>query len=225
VASVTKSKQEAPTKKEGRCRVIAMFRWILVALIMSSGSVLAQTPSSTVYGAAKAIKYTEQYGTIDVQVGHTRLLRLDRQFKSVVIGDPRVADIVVEDQRTVLITAKGADSTASTGTATPSGAQKNNNTNLIFLDNANEPIYSVEVVVSTPPPVDPLGRVKVYGVGGAGKSAKIADYIPWACTHGDCIRLKEEYQGEKSNELFVPGLRPQQPPPIVVNNSPGEAGS
>jgi hypothetical protein len=204
-----------------------MFRLILVALIMSSGSVLAQTPLSTVDGGAKAIKYAQQYGTIDIQVGHTRLLKLDRQFKSVVVGDPRVADIVVEDPRTVLITAKGPDATAPNANANAAGPQKNNTTNLIFLDNANEPIYSAEVVVSSPPPSDPLGRVKIYGVSTQGQGKpKIADYMPWACTSGDCIRLKEEYQGEKSNEIFVPGLRPQSPS-INVNteNVSAPAGS
>jgi Flp pilus assembly secretin CpaC len=205
-----------------------MFRWIFVAaLVMSSGSVLAQTPLSTAYGAAKVIKYPEQYGKIDLQVGHTRFLRLDRQFKSVVVGDPRVADIVVEDQHTVLITAKGPDgATTPNANATAAGPQRNNTTNLIFLDNANEPIFLAEVEVNTAPPADPLGRVKVYGVSGQGSAkAKIADYIPWACTTKDCIRLKEEYQGEKSNELFVPGLKPQSPSINVNTENVSAPGS
>jgi Flp pilus assembly secretin CpaC len=205
-----------------------MFRWILVALVMSSGSVLAQTPLSAVYGAAKAINYPQQYATIDIPVGHTHLLTLDRQFKSVIVGDPRVADIAVEDQRTVLITAKdpATPSTAPATASTDTGTQRSNTTNLIFLDYANQPIYSAEVVVSTPTPVDPLGRVKVYGVSSqASGKAILAGYIPWACSSRDCIRLKEEYQGEKSNDIFVPGLRPQSPSINVNTENVAAPGS
>jgi hypothetical protein len=183
---------------------------VVVALITSGGSALAQTSTSMVNCPAKAIQYAdallskdnvegsmpEQCGIIDVEIGHTRLLKLDRQFKSVIVGDADIADVVAQDPRTVLITAKAlgeAQTKQHHGTRT----------NLLLLDNANEPIYSVEIAVMSPPAgkgdlVQSLARVRVFG----GK--KIADYIPYACSTGDCIRLNMENQGELSKEITNP---------------------
>jgi hypothetical protein len=116
-----------------------------------------------------------------------------------VIGNPNIAEVTVQDERTVLIAAKSE-------AAKEAAKEKGHRTNLILLDSGNQPIYSAEIVVTNvDTTTEPLGRVRVH----AGK--KIADYIPYACASGDCIRLKEEYQGERSNEIFVPGLRPQSP--------------
>jgi len=187
---------------------------VVVALITSGGSALAQTTTSMVNCAAKAIQYAdallskdnvegsmpEQCGTIDIEIGHTRLLKLDRQFKSVIVGNSDVADIVMQDQRTLLITAKvvgEAQAKQHHGTRT----------NLLLLDNANEPIYSVEIAVTSPPAakgdlVQSLGRVRVFG--GEKKPKQLTDYIPYACNSGDCIRLKPENQGELSKEIDNP---------------------
>jgi len=186
---------------------------VVVALITSGGSALAQTPTSMVNCAAKAIQYAdaivskdnvdssmpEQCGTLEVEVGHTRLLKLDRQFKSVIIGNPDIADAVVQDQRTLLITAK-AFSEKDT-----KQQRRETRTNLLLLDNANDPVYSVEIAVTNQlvgkgDIVQSLGRLRIY----AGKRQEIADYIPYACSSADCTRLKMESQGELSKEISTP---------------------
>jgi Pilus formation protein N terminal region len=194
---------------------------VVVALITSGGSALAQTPTSMVNCAAKAIAYAdavaskdnvdssmpEQCGTIEIEVGHTRLLKLDRPFKSVIVGDPDIADAVVQDQRTLLITAKawGEKDTAKASGEKDTKQRHETRTNLLLLDNANEPMYSVELAVTNQPAgkgdlVQSLGRVRVY----AGRRKEIADYTPYACSSADCIRLKMETQGELSKEINNP---------------------
>jgi hypothetical protein len=139
------------------------------------------------------------------------LLKLDRQFKSIVVGNPKVADVLVEDPRTILINAK-----------TPDAKEKETNgnrTNMILLDNANEPIYSVEIVVHNPQTselVPSLANVRVYpgpgnSAGSGGSAAKgpqqLADYTPYNCNTRDCARLQAEYQKELSKDIFTTGVR------------------
>jgi hypothetical protein len=199
-------------------RPFAMIRSVavVVALITSGGSALAQTPTSMVNCAAKAIAYAdavaskdnvdgsmpEQCGTIEIEVGHTRLLKLDRPFKSVIVGNPDIADAVVQDQRTLLITAKTEKDTAKASGEKDTKPRYETRTNLLLLDNANEPMYSVELAVTNQPAgkgdiVQSLGRVRVY----AGGRKEIADYTPYACSSADCIRLNMETQGELSKQI------------------------
>jgi Pilus formation protein N terminal region len=192
---------------------------VVVALITSGGSALAQTPTSMVNCAAKAIAYAdavaskdnvdssmpEQCGTIEIEVGHTRLLKLDRPFKSVIVGNPDIADAVVQDQRTLLITAKAEKDTAKAWGEKDTKQRYETRTNLLLLDNANEPMYSVELAVTNQPAgkgdiVQSLGRVRVY----AGGRKEIADYTPYACSSADCIRLNMETQGELSKQINNP---------------------
>jgi hypothetical protein len=209
---------------------------VVVALITSGGSALAQTHTSMVNCAAKAIQYAdaivskdnvdssmpEQCGTLEVEVGHTRLLKLDRQFKSVIIGNPDIADAVVQDQRTLLITAKAFSENNT------KQQRRETRTNLLLLDNANDPVYSVEIAVTTQlvgkgDIVQSLGRLRIY----AGKRQEIADYIPYACSSADCIRLKMESQGELSKEISNPAggeLNSLSPPTISRNTSMSSAG-
>src|SRR5215469_14950156 len=137
-----------------------MTRWMITFILMGTGTALAQVPSSPISLAAKQIQFPQQHGTIDLEIGHTQLLKLDRQFKSIVIGNPKVADVIVEDQRTILINAKVPDDKdkQTSGNTTFSGTT----TNLILLDNANEPIYSAEIIVHGPqtPPLASLANVR-----------------------------------------------------------------
>jgi hypothetical protein len=102
---------------------------------------------------------------------------------------------------------------------------KDGKTNLMFLDKANEPMYSAEVVVSTPAD-SPVGHVRIFAARGPKEKREIADYIPFACTSADCIRLKTENQGELSKEIYVPGAQPPLSAQIPggTQNSPASSG-
>lgn len=198
-----------------------MIRWFVVALIMSSGNAFAQTASNvaaqTVANVANAVAeqctakaslYASDQActTINIETGHTRVLRLDRQFLSVIIGDDKVADVHVQDTQTVLITAR---------------AKVEGRTNVVFLDDKNRPIYSAEVFVITRPDEAPIGRVFVFNRG----KNNIHEYYPYACTGGTCARLKEEYVGERSKDIFIPGLRQPNQLNVNSNNIAGAGGA
>ena len=136
---------------------------------------------------------------IEMETGHTTLFRIDKPFKAIFVGDPTVADAVTQDQYTFLLNAK----------------QREGRTNLIALDDQTNIIFSASIVVTGPPDPLPVGRVKISG---KGKDAH--EYWIYACTDTACQRLKEEYPGERSKELFVPGL--QQPTQITINNNPAQ---
>lgn len=222
-----------------------MTRWMITFILMGTGTALAQVPSSPISFAAKQIHYPQQHGTIDIEIGHTQLLKLDRQFKSIVIGNPKVADVIVQDQQTILINAKmPEDKDKQKGSNTTPGAT----TNLILLDNANEPIYSADIFVHLPetPAVTSLANVRVYGVsGGSGISgnsggaagsgasgssggskgsgssgSKLTDYVPFACGARDCIVLNAEHQNELSRSIYTTGVAHYDSNYTMQSNSP-----
>ena len=131
---------------------------------------------------------------IETKTGSARVLRVEQPFKSVVIGNTDMIDAQVLGDRELVLNAK----------------DKAGRTNLILLDNANQEVYSAEVVVTEPEPVYPR-HVRIH------TKSELNDYFPYICTPEDCVRLKEEYPGEHSKDIFVPGL--VQPGNINVNTS------
>lgn len=126
---------------------------------------------------------------IETKTGSARVLRVEQPFKSVVIGNPDMIDAQVLGDRELVLNAK----------------DKAGRTNLILLDNANQEVYSAEVVVTAPDPVYPR-RVIFH------TKRELNEYFVYACTSQDCVRLKEEFPGQHSKDVFVPGL--VQPPQI-----------
>ena len=78
-----------------------MIRSIIIGLVIWSGTALAQgTSTSTVYCEG-------QCGTVEIESGHSRLLKLDREFSTVASGDDDMVSVnVMENHRMILITAK-----------------------------------------------------------------------------------------------------------------------
>jgi Pilus formation protein N terminal region len=206
-----------------------MTRWVLVSVsvLLGTGTALAQVSLAAFNSTAREVKNPQQLAQIDLELSHSRLLKLDRPFKSIVVGNPDIADVTIQDPRTILINAKAQDPKAKIKNGTT--------TNLILLDDANEPIYSVEIAVhertinlSPPPPppprkedvMEPLGRMRIFS--GGGKS-KLVDYIPYACSEIDCIRLKPELQNELSRDVSTPGLAQSQPPKASNEEPPQSA--
>jgi hypothetical protein len=193
-----------------------MTRWVLVSVLLGTGTALAQVSPAAFNSTAREVKNPRQLAQIDVEPSHSRLLKLDRPFKSIVVGNPDIADVTIQDPRTILISAKAQDPRAKIKNGTT--------TNLILLDDANEPIYSAEIAVherTSNLPLESLGRMRVFS--GGGKS-KLVDYIPYACSEIDCVRLKPELQNELSRDVSTPGLAQSQSteaPNGAPQNAPG----
>ena len=65
-------------------------------------------------------------------IDFAKILRLDRQAATIVIGNPGIADATVEDEKTIVLTGKAAGTT-----------------NLIVLDEEGEEIVNAQVRVSS----------------------------------------------------------------------------
>jgi hypothetical protein len=140
---------------------------------------------------------------IETKTGTARVFRFEKPFKSVVIGNPDIIDArTLSDDRTLLLTAK----------------DKAGRTNLILLDDANQTIYSADIVVTEPEPDFPK-RVRFHT-----RVGELNDYFAYTCTPDDCVRLKDQFQSEIGKDIFIPGL--VQPPQqnINVNTSPPPSG-
>src|SRR5262245_28080155 len=138
----------------------------LIALIVSSGSGFAQAPT--------------QAATIEAKTGTARVLRVDQPFKSVIIGDPNIIEANALSDRELVVTAK----------------DKAGRTNLVLLNNANQTVYSADIIVESSDPVY-SSRVTFH------TKLELSDYFPYSCTSQDCTRLKEEYPGQHSRDIFV----------------------
>ena len=145
---------------------------------------------------------TPPNATIETKTGYVNVLRIEQPFKSVVIGNPDIIDAHPLDDRELAVTAK----------------DKAGRTNLILLDNANQTIYSADIVVTEAEP-DFLRRVRFHT-----REGELNDYFAYTCTPQDCVRLKDQFQSEVGKDIFVPGL--VQPPQqnINVNTSPPPSG-
>lgn len=87
---------------------------VAAALVLSAGAALAQSG-----------------GGIDVVINQARIVKLARPADTVVIGNPEIADVSVQDASTIVLTGKGFGVT-----------------NLVILDEAGAPIVDEQVVVS-----------------------------------------------------------------------------
>jgi hypothetical protein len=134
---------------------------------------------------------------IETKTGYANVLRVEQPFKSVLIGNPDMIDAHVLGDRELLVTAK----------------DKAGRTNLILLDNANQEVYSADIIVKAPDPVYPR-QVTFH------TKRELNDYFVYTCTSQDCVRLKEEFPGQHSKDIFVPGLMPQQNFNVEQNASP-----
>lgn len=55
--------------------------------------------------------FGDQVKTLDVPVGHSRILVVDKHFTNISVGDPRIADVIVLDAKKVYILGKALGST------------------------------------------------------------------------------------------------------------------
>ncbi|KAB2656997.1 hypothetical protein F9K94_11420 [Brucella tritici] len=92
---------------------------------------------TAVFAAAPA--FAEEY--IALETSQARILRLARPADSVVIGNPSIADAVVQDAQTIVLTGKDFGVT-----------------NIVVMDKQGEPILDRELVVSR----NARGTTRIY---------------------------------------------------------------
>ena len=120
-------------------------------VLVLSASLLAATAIATVAAAQSAI---------EVGVGHTALVKLTRSARSVVVGDPTVADVSVEGPNRVVVFGKRPGGTSLT--VLGSGSSIVVETEVVVHPGATG---GVTVTYGSGKGVDPGGRTVVYACG------------------------------------------------------------
>ena len=95
-------------------RIAAMSRFVLAALAIALASPLALSPASAQEAGG---------APINVNVNMARVLRISAPAATVIVGNPGIADVTIQDPTTLILTGKSYGQT-----------------NLIVLDSAGEPI-------------------------------------------------------------------------------------
>ena len=110
--------------------------------LFSLGGLLPATAFMAVFAAAPTFAESasaEDY--IALETSQARILRLARPADSVVIGNPSIADAVVQDAQTIVLTGKDFGVT-----------------NIVVMDKQGEPILDRELVVSR----NTRGTTRIY---------------------------------------------------------------
>jgi Flp pilus assembly secretin CpaC len=119
-----------------------------------------------------------------IEVGHGRavVVNLDRPAKTVIIGDPSVADVTVQGPRLLFVFGKGLGATSLTAT-----------------DGAGNSVLDVPVVVA---PGGTQDSVTVHH--GSGKNVEPGGRsVVFACARG-CVRVPERKEGAAPQSAAAP---------------------
>ncbi|MFD1695486.1 pilus assembly protein N-terminal domain-containing protein [Roseibium aestuarii] len=79
---------------------------------------------------ALAVSAEERDDTVYVSVDRAKVFRIDEEASTIIVGNPLIADVSIQDRTTLVVTGKAYGST-----------------NLIILDEKNEPIIDELIVV------------------------------------------------------------------------------
>jgi Flp pilus assembly secretin CpaC len=102
--------------------------------------------------------------TITLRLGHLDVFTVERPFKTIVVGDPKVVDTQAVTDRSIIIT-----------------PQSEGETTLLFLDEHNEPLNYLAITVDVAGP----GRVKIHN------KALLNSYTSYRCTSNGCQYVDE----------------------------------
>ena len=103
--------------------------------------------------------------TIKITTGSAQLLPLEKRAKTVIVGDHNLIDVVVENDRLAVLTAK----------------DKPGLTNIIVLDEDGREVFAAPVIV-VPPRGGADDRVRIHN------QKSLADYTPYKCGAGGRLR-------------------------------------
>jgi hypothetical protein len=142
-------------------------------LVTSQASCLALALLTAVVstGSAQELTAVNKSNLIPLIIGFARTLRLERPVRTVIIGNPTVAEAIVQNDKLVVVTAKSAG-----------------RTDLIVLDDKNNEILNALITTTGDP-----GRVYVFGRSGQGAKGRdgLHEFYTYSCTPV-CERLKDE---------------------------------
>jgi Flp pilus assembly secretin CpaC len=99
-----------------------------------------------------------------LMLGRASLIKTDKSFSSIVIGDPKVVDVTATTDRTATVT------TLMTG-----------ETNVLFLDAEGNQVEGYEVIVTEPQEA----RVRVHNL------SRLSGYTSYRCGPTYCDRIEE----------------------------------
>ena len=102
-----------------------------------------------------------------ITTGSAQLLPLEKRAKTVIVGDHNLIDVVVENDRLAVLTAK----------------DKPGLTNIIVLDEDGREVFAAPVIV-VPPPEGADDRVRIHN------QKSLADYTPYKCGAGGRPRCR-----------------------------------
>jgi hypothetical protein len=111
-------------------------------------------------------------GPVVITTGLARLLPLEKRAKTVIVGDHNLIDVVVENDRLAVLTAK----------------DKPGLTNIIVLDEDGREVFDASVIV-VPPREGADDSVRIHN------QKNLADYTPYKCGAGGrprCNRIADE---------------------------------
>jgi hypothetical protein len=111
-------------------------------------------------------------GPVVITTGLAQLLPLEKRAKTVIVGDHNLIDVVVENDRLAVLTAK----------------DKPGLTNIIVLDEDGREVFDASVIV-VPPREGADDHVRIHN------QKSLADYTPYKCGAGGrprCTRVADE---------------------------------
>ena len=114
-------------------------------------------------------------GPVVITTGLAQLLPLEKRAKTVIVGDHNLIDVVVENDRLAVLTAK----------------DKPGLTNIIVLDEDGREVFDASVIV-VPPREGADDHVRIHN------QKSLADYTPYKCGAGGRPRCDRDEKDEKA---------------------------
>ena len=126
--------------------------------------------------------------TVEINPGRARLITFSVPIRTVVIGDPAVADVAAQTDRSIILNGIAVGET-----------------NLVVLNEEGREVYSADVVVSG---VAGGGRVVFHT-----KPGSLQEYWTYQCTQYGCRRRDDRFEGPPTSYLMNPSIQvnPQLP--------------
>jgi hypothetical protein len=142
--------------------------------------------------------------TIQLRPGFSTLRSFDRPIGTIVVGNPEVADVTLQSERQIVVTAKKVPGT----------------TNVMVLDANNNKFFDAEIVVGGAEQIP--GRVQIHSR--SGDKAGIHEYYAYNCPQGDglCERVKDELESMPRPIFRSQIVPPDQPPGAEPQPAPPE---
>jgi len=134
--------------------------------------------------------------------GFSELLKLGRPVGDVIVGDPDIADVTIQSEQQIVITAK----------------PRIGMTNVIVLDRENKELFSANIIVAG----SDIGKVEIHS---RPNRNELHNYFAYNCprTGGLCQRVKDELESLTRVELVGPAPPQISGPGLIQPSAPQAA--